>query len=259
MFHLRDRYDTELPHLAHCRFLLAEVGPISILVDAEERMAWFGEQEGDFLRYVVLDDDAIDPFGGHALWKTIENWSGSITFWMSSRDAQDLSFLCFLAANFQRIKQIDIVDVDCLRRTVRPFLNVGECNSDQLGEAAQHATRLSDDQVVYLQRTYAGLVENPSGLRVVRDGTLIEVPMTFFDKYMIASMTVEWQKLPKVVGMFWADLADKEHLRIDYLVMLWRLSLLEEAGVIERRGESLKPLFDENPLMGEVRLCSNVV
>ncbi|MEM9937273.1 MAG: DUF3658 domain-containing protein [Pseudomonadota bacterium] len=256
---MQNEYGSRVQHYASAAFLMAEVGPVSILANAERRLQWFGKQEGDFLRFFTFDDDDFDPaypFGGRDLWKTIENWSGSITFWMSSRSASDRSFLCFLAANFPRVRDIDIVDVTRTGRLAKLPASVGECNFHMLGNAAQNAVRLSDKQVTRNKKDYEALSAYPLGLRVLKDQELVEVPVDFYDVYINAAVTSEWLKLSHVVGRLLAILDDTESLRIDFTVLLWRLSLLEAAGLIERRGESTKPLFDENPLMGEVRLSS---
>lgn len=257
-FLLNSAYDVDAPNVTSADNLLADIGPLELLFNPIERQSWFAAQDGDFMKFINFEEDqTLDQcLGLTEFYDTVSNWRGEITAWISSLNAADQSLLHYFSQHHPKMSEMDIVDVATLQSPVMPFLSVGECSSDNLAEASQSPFRLFAAEISTMQKTYSNLVNTSKAIRFLDQGHLIGASANAHDPIITGAMSSEWKDLPHVVADIWVDAADYTKRVVDYMFLLWRLNVLQEAGIIERQGESTKPLFEENPLLGQVRLSS---
>lgn len=75
-----------------------------------------------------------------------------------------------------------------------------------------------------------------SPLRIIDGGQLVSAPITFFDSLLMSYVTVEWQRVSRVVGT--AMVSSMEIIQTGDTFLAARINALAKKGRLELRGES---------------------
>ncbi|MEM7005483.1 MAG: DUF3658 domain-containing protein [Pseudomonadota bacterium] len=91
-------------------------------------------------------------------------------------------------------------------------------------------------------------------LRVIENDEMINAPIDHYDKFIVSRLSDKWAHVRRLFADIFIQQCGLSAQNIEYYFLISRIHALTNDGVIERRGESSKPLFVEDPLMGEIRL-----
>lgn len=248
----------KIPHLLFPEIICPHVGPLGSLGKPIERLDWTKDNAPDLYSILVYDEHTPDAEVKLVdKWQTyiaaLKSWDGPTMIWFSKNDAIDRSLLLLLYHIMPRLEEASVVDISELGSKGNGVLSVGECNVEMLLDAERLARRLTPAELNRMDDAFEHHLANPKGMRLFRNQELIEVPVCYQDQLFLRHTDGDWQKASLVFGKVLSEGWYEGVRDRDYHFLLSRLHLLARTGQIEWRGRSTKKIFDENPLMGEIR------
>lgn len=241
--------------LAYAPVPPAFIGPVDLLVRPVERRAWFDAHAAGIEAWWGLAPEARDvaDLEAAAWWERLRAGPGPATVWYSSRDAGDMSLVSAVIRETQFDDDTLLVDVAAIGKS-----SVGECSADDILDAAsRHAGTLGQSEIGAFGRLYERLSQASLDLRRF-DGTgaIMEATMDSHDGDIRAGLCADWRPYSLVMDDILARRMSRGLLDLTYGFVLSRVDRMIGSGEIERRGASLKQLFEEDPTMGDVRLAN---
>ena len=245
-----------LTHVFIGHGLHPSLGPLDMLTNPRVKLDWINTQKHELS--TVLGHDASREVEQIAeletFWTQIHNWKADVTVWHSSRNASDASFLLVLAKHVERIHEFDFVDISRLSAGRRNFLSVGECRPEDIAEAARQPYKYTDGDITAARHQYDTLASQSLGLRRFQNGILTEATADSFDDEILEYLTPQWQNLARVFAYITMPQREQGFKSLDYYTLLWRFHVLVAERKIMRRNASELPLYEADPLAGEVML-----
>jgi hypothetical protein len=233
---------------------LFTVGPISGIAAPGEHVRWLEANARGAWRFTGLSGHEAGYIRRvESNWSHVRSWGGPITLWYSSRNVAERSFYLTYVNVHNDIPDTDIVDAARLPMQRHPPIGIGELTPERMVQAAALSFRPDADQVEIDRRAFQALSDSPAGVRILEGGDLVEAPIHAHDAKIIRRLDHTWKKLSRVMGDVYGEELERGTREIEYGFLLWRLEVLCKEGRIERRGESEKPLYEDNPSRGEVR------
>lgn len=233
----------------------AFMAPIDLLARPVERRAWFDAHASGIEAWWGLAPKArgVADLEATAWWDRLRAGPGPATVWYSSRDARDLSLVSALTRETTFDDDTLLVDVGTIGKC-----SVGECSADDILDAAtQHAGTLGQSEIGAFARLYERLSQASLDLRRFDgNGSIVEATMGSHDVDIRAALSTDWRPYGLVMGEILAQRVSRGLLDLTYGFVLWRVDRMIASGEVERRGASPKPLFEEDPTMGDVRLVN---
>jgi len=242
-------------HLACPGPIIPNLGPVNLLAAPKQRFEWFKSYAPDTLQLIqfdISDSDLIKNWQN--FWTLIRDWQGEMTFWMSHRDAADKCMLMSLLNELSDLEQLQVIDVSKAPLKKAPIVTLGECSPDMILQAEEHLRPVQSAELEWAKQNLARFSKPDSGRHFFDETALTSNTVQSADEVILGFLGAEWQKLSSCIDDIFADQMDKKLYDLDYFLILSRLHFLDRTGKIERRGHSEKPLFDDSPLMGEVRI-----
>lgn len=90
-------------------------------------------------------------------------------------------------------------------------------------------------------------------LRILDEGGLVSVPITYFDDLPMSHTIDRWRKVARIVGEALMSVCDGPFRQVGELILAARVRALAEAGRLDSQGDLSQPLFSEVRLPGAER------
>lgn len=226
------------------------LGSVSYQLAPERHFEWLEKHAPELLKFACISADELPRAeqcmqGKLSLIKLIDSPK---TYWYSSRNISEYSsFLAFVCTQ-QPDETFNFVDV-----AQAGFIATEGCPPEGIYEAFKHTFKLDASMLRKFQEQFDAINrEDTQSLHLFREGRVKQAPFNFFDETILKYIGTNWRRLGFAVQNIYTEQRHKKRREFTYDFLLWRLSVLQASGKIERRGESAKP---HNPLQGEVRLC----
>lgn len=249
-----DRGDRDRKLLIFSQALFS-IGPMAGILDPEILLSWADQNAPGLTKYTGLERSnwAAHRQSIVASWETVKNWKGSTTLWYSTKHIAEYSFFVTFLHSIPNVQNVDFVNVADVKFDDGFILSTGECTSEMLENAYSTRFRLDGELLERQLNETRALFETSSNVRIFRDGAATEAPLDTYDARLLNQLDDTWRPTGQVIAFLYADCQRLGLHDIDYTFLNWRLEVLCEQGITIRRGQSKKPLFEENPLMGEIR------
>lgn len=234
------------------------VGPINLLGTPEARLDWIRSTTPNLYEILICGLDGADPdIELISRWNTqidrLKSWEGDVAIWFSRYDIQDVSYLSVLSRIMPNFESARVVDIGDLVFNQQHPVSTGLCNSDQLLFAERYLRPVTAKEINQLHNNFERFRESSKGVRVFKHKEPTEVPLDHQDNLILNAAGEKWRAASEVFGEVLGEGLEEGVFDRDYLFLLSRLHHLSQTGALERRDESTRPLFEESPLMGDVR------
>ena len=234
---------------------LGNAGPLLLLPKPAERIAWFAQSGFPVAYFLGFHDEPSALIKEWRFyWDQLTGWEGEIVFWFSGRNASNVSEWLATVRSLPPERRIHFVDVSSETDPEETAHDVGHVKPELLRNFFSKIELLDHSQRENLLLIHHRLSDESKGLRLFREGQLIEAPMTGLDDRICARIGLHWKKANLIGAQVGADAYSEGYQNIDYTFMLWRIEELQRTGRIERRGGTFDPTFADDPLAGEIRL-----
>ena len=131
---------------------------------------------------------------------------------------------------------------------------IGVLNAEQLADALDHAPRRAAADDATLFGRWAELVQENALLRSVSDGSLISVPISHYDHFVIGAASSDWTRHVRVVGHALAATFDAK-VWVNTELLFSRLAHLVDEGILEADGDVRAYTEDFRRSEAKVRLA----
>ncbi len=240
-----------------CSNMLENAGPLDFLDKPQERLSWFHGAGFDIHKYKGFSEQGpqamVDQW--QVFWTRIEEWTGPVMVWFSSRNASDRSLLLALVSRLGATCPIYLIDVAKPAIDGPGASDVGELSPELLKRWIPMAEQLAEARLHVSGAEYDALVAAPNALRMFADGQLSGAPLDGLDGRILSGITAEWTSLSRCAAGIPGAFGNGGYRDLDFTWLLWRIEELQRTGRIERRDGRFDPEFRGNPLEGDVRLC----
>jgi hypothetical protein len=216
-------------------------GPINP-PDPELRRKWVEEELG-YTGWEAVVGEAT------SFWPDPLSISNRRVAWLSRRSAQEYAgFLEWLwRLGEEPIEVIDLTDVMVAgskngANTPHLAVSLGMLPPYQIleGNLLDRTEKLTSVLRAQYRELWGRLRAENAPLRVLSQGELVSVPLSFFDPLLFSCATPSWQKAAKVIGQALWESSTTSLLQTGDLVLCARVRALADAGGLESRGD----LFD---------------
>ncbi len=245
----------------HQRTLLAfsqallPVGPIAGVLDPGILKAWANSRAPGLIKYAGLLESDWETHRGSILasWQTIKTWDGPITLWYSTRNMAEYSFFVAFLQSIADVLKVDFIDVAAVDFNGARVPSTADCTPEMLEKAYASRFRLWDERLAHERAKTRALFESPSDLQIFRNGSASEASLDAHDAKLLDQLDQTWRPTRSVVAALYEECDRTGFHDLDYGFLNWRLETLCTQGTIVRRGQSKRELFEDCPLMGDVR------
>jgi hypothetical protein len=239
--------------------LQAFLGPINLLARPAERRVWLDAHARDADVWWGLDAEKRSAYDAKLTtwWDELRTSARPTTIWHCSRDVADVSFLLALSSEGMLGEDIVLVDVALSDLDPSEIISTGECRPEEILASADHAVSLTSRHIDLLKSRYEQLQKSTKSLRRFDpNGDVEEAAINSHDAVIRQFISTEWRPYRNIMS----DILDSQKTRavrdMEYAFVLWRVALMAAEGEIERRGASDRPLFKDDPLLGDLRLAN---
>ena len=227
------------------------MGPICNQIEPEKQFDWLEEHAPGAWESCGLE--ASDVAACHAKsmvqFDMIERWTGPTTIWFSSRNIAEFSF--YLAIVFVRGRAGGLSFVDVAHEGLT---STGECPPQEVHAFWNRRFELNTGEIEQVRRLVKALdAESVKLLHLHREGEIADVPINFFDPFILGHIDQHWRSLHEVAQQI-IGAGDKSHPRkLDIPFLVWRLNHLRKIGAFEFR-ERVSQRPQQSIIEGEVRI-----
>lgn len=240
-------------NIACLRPLANMMGPIGNQLVPERKFDWLEKHAPGAWDYLGLKASDVAGCEARILAQhdMIEHWEGPKTLWYSSKNVGEYSFFIAFVAAQEKLENFTFIDV-----ARGGFISTGECPAESIKDVWDSKCCLDEDQIADIKRRVNQLDgAEVQLLHLFARGEIECVPIAYFDERILSHVSKVWEPMREAVqSLFDAEYAVGRR-SLQYEFLLWRLEQLRLAGNIERRGMSAKPLYQDYPLKGDVRIC----
>ena len=237
----------------------AFLGPLDLIARPSERRAWLAIHAPGATDWMSVEASrtSAHDVAMTQWWENARSIKGPKTVWHCSRDAGDVSFLLTLSREAHLEDDTLFVDIASMDFVPDDVTSTGECFADQIAEAGDHAVPFDAEAVERLKARYGVLGPSQAGLRRFDEaGILYTATLDSHDAMIRSFIAKKWAPFKSVKANILTHEKARRVRETGYGFILWRIGVLVADGVVERRGGSSRPPFEEDPTMGDLRLAA---
>lgn len=171
-------------------------------------------------------------------WQTIISLNGPVAIWYSKKCAVEYAGFLELLSRIEPdnlwIIDVSSPQVEVQNKKMLQPKSCGECSPEMLHDLMKYLSPITEREYAQCNAMWDALANDRGDFRIIRDGVLQTVPVSWYDTDLLSLIPDSWTKAARIIGEGLGRFSD-EYVNIGDTFLFLRLYELEKQGSIEMR------------------------